>query len=537
MSVSKKERKAQKKAFKKARRKYVQPFKFLTKLFVVFSILLTAGSVVVTMFDNTLTLFTGGTFWEVVDEDPNAQYFKSEYSSDAERVAAGAELGYLMEAEGAALLKNDTNALPLAKGSKVSLFSISSVDPVFGGTGSGNVDASKAVNLKDALTNSGVSVNETLWNFYSSEDIKTNYGRGGAAGAQVQDNAALAMMGLTTSINEVPWSVYTDEVKNSFSQYGDAAIVTFSRIGGEGADCTFNGVNYLALEDAEKDMMKELKALKDAGTIKKIIVLINTSNALQVDFLKNNEYGVDSVLWIGGTGGYGLEAVADILAGNVNPSGSLADTYLFNNYSSPAMQNFIPTVYEGWEDKVPSSAKSYMIYQEGIYVGHKYYETRYEDYVMGTGNAGDYKYHDQVAYPFGYGLSYTTFTYSNMTSTYDAVNDAFNVKVTVTNTGDVAGKETVQIYLNSPYTQYDIDNKVEKASASLVGFEKTNVLQPGESQTVTVVVDRREFASYDTYGYGTYILDAGNYYLTAATDAHNAVNNFLAAKGYTVENT
>ena len=537
MSVSKKERKAQKKAYKKARRKYVQPFKFLTKFLIIISIILTAASVGLGMFDNTLTLFVGGTFWEVENEDPNAQYFKSEYTSDEQRVQAGAELGYLMEAEGAALLKNDTNALPLAKGSKVSLFSISSVDPVFGGTGSGNVDASKAVNLKDALTNSGVSVNETLWNFYGSEEIKATYGRGGAAGGQVQDSAALAMMGLTTSINEVPWTVYTQDVLDSFKEYGDAAIVTFSRIGGEGADCAFNGVNYLALEDAEKEMMKQIKALKDAGTIKKIVVLINTSNALQVDFLKNNEYGVDSVLWIGGTGGYGLEAVADILAGNVNPSGSLADTYLFNNYSSPAMQNFIPTVYEGWEDKVPSSAKSYMIYQEGIYVGHKYYETRYEDYVMGTGNAGAYKYHDQVAYPFGHGLSYTTFKYSDMTSTYDAAKDVFNVKVTVTNTGDVAGKETVQIYLNSPYTQYDIDNKVEKASASLVGFEKTNVLQPGESQTVTVVVERREFASFDTYGYGTYIMDAGDYLLTAATDAHNAVNNFLAAKGYTVANT
>ncbi|MBR5291236.1 MAG: glycoside hydrolase family 3 C-terminal domain-containing protein [Erysipelotrichaceae bacterium] len=534
----KKERKAQKKAFKKARAKYIQPWKALTIISMVVALVATPLSIVAGMFDNILVLFLGGTFWEVQNEDPNAQYFTPEYKTDEERIAAGAALGYQMEAEGAALLMNDNDALPLTAGSKVSLFSFSSVDPVFGGTGSGNVDASKALNLKDSLTNAGISVNETLWNFYLSEEISTNYGRGGASGGQVQDSAGYSdMMAPGDDINEVPWSEYTDEVLNSVKEYGDAAIVVFSRIGGEGADCEFQTSNYLALEPKEREMLSELKALKDAGTIKKIIVLINTSNALQLDFLKGNEYDIDSVMWIGGVGGYGLEAVADILAGHVNPSGSLADTYLFDNYASAAMQNFVPTIYEGWEGKIPSSAKSYMIYQEGIYVGHKYFETRYEDYVMGTGNAGNYKYDDAVAFPFGYGLSYTTFEYSNMTSTYNAATDAFEVKVTVTNTGDVAGKETVQIYLNSPYTQYDIDNQVEKASASLVGFAKTDILKPGASETLTIMVERKEFASFDTYGYGTYILDAGNYYLTAATDAHNAVNNFLAAKGYTPENT
>lgn len=534
----KKERKAQKKAFKKARAKYIQPWKALTIISMVVALVATPLSIFAGMFDNILVLFLGGTFWEVQNEDPNAQYFTPEYKTDEERIAAGAALGYQMEAEGAALLMNDNDALPLTAGSKVSLFSFSSVDPVFGGTGSGNVDASKALNLKDSLTNAGISVNETLWNFYLSEEISTNYGRGGASGGQVQDSAGYSdMMAPGDDINEVPWSEYTDEVLNSVKEYGDAAIVVFSRIGGEGADCEFQTSNYLALEPKEREMLSELKALKDAGTIKKIIVLINTSNALQLDFLKGNEYDIDSVMWIGGVGGYGLEAVADILAGHVNPSGSLADTYLFDNYASAAMQNFVPTIYEGWEGKIPSSAKSYMIYQEGIYVGHKYFETRYEDYVMGTGNAGNYKYDDAVAFPFGYGLSYTTFEYSNMTSTYNAAKDAFEVKVTVTNTGDVAGKETVQIYLNSLYTQYDIDNQVEKASASLVGFAKTDILKPGASETLTIMVERKEFASFDTYGYGTYILDAGNYYLTAATDAHNAVNNFLAAKGYTPENT
>ena len=537
--VDKKARKAQKKAFKKTRGKFIQPWKALTIISLVVALLATPLSIVFSMFDNILVLFLGGTFWEVVNEDPNAQYFESAYASDEERIAAGAKLGYLMEAEGAALLKNDNKALPLAAGSKVSLFSISSVDPVYGGTGSGNVDASKAKSLKDSLIASGISVNETLWNFYSSEEIKGQYGRAGAAGGQVQDSAGYAdMLPPGGKINEVPWDKYTDEVKNTFAEYGDAAIAIFSRIGGEGADCTFEGDNYLALEPNEREMMKQLKALKDAGTIKKIVVLINTSNALQVDFLKNNEYGVDSVMWIGGTGAYGLEAVADILAGKVNPSGSLADTYLFNNYSHPAMNNFVPTTYAGYvEGIIPDSAETYMIYQEGIYVGHKYFETRYEDYVMKTGNAGNYDYHADVAYPFGYGLSYTTFKYSDMTSTYNPLTDSFDVRVTVTNTGDVAGKETVQIYVNVPYTQYDKEKLVEKASASLVGFDKTKELKPGESETLTISVKKSDFASFDTYGYKTYILEAGNYYLTAATDAHNAVNNFLAAKGYTPETT
>lgn len=532
------QKKVQKKAYKKAKRKMIGPWGVLSVVTAPLAVILTAATIVTSMFDNTIALFTGGTFWELENEDPNAQYFTAEFKTDEERIAAGAAVAYQMEAEGAALLMNENAALPLADGDKVSLFSISSVNPVFGGTGSGNVDASKALSLKDSLIKSGIEVNETLWNFYASEEISAMYGRTGAAGGQVQDSAAADLMAPSGGINEVPWDVYPAEVLDSVSEYGDAAIAIFSRIGGEGADCEFAESNYLALEENETVILENLKAMKDAGKIEKIVVLINTSNALQVDFLKENPYDIDSVMWIGGVGGYGLEAVADILAGKVNPSGSLADTYLYNNYSSPAMQNFVPTIYDGYsEELIPSSAKSYMIYQEGIYVGHKYYETRYEDFVMGTGNAGDYDYSANVAFPFGYGLSYTDFEYSDMKAVYNEAEDAFDVSVTVTNKGDAAGKETVQIYVNVPYTEYDKENGVEKASASLVGFDKTEILEPGASETVTVSVDRKEFASFDTYGYQTYILDDGDYYLTAATDAHDAVNNFLAAKGYTVEST
>ena len=519
----KKEIRAHKKAYKKARRKATRPWKFLSWMSAPLFVIFLALSVGLGMFDNTVALFVGGSFWQLENEDTSAQYFTEDFTTE-EREKRGQELVYQVEAEGAALLTNTDKALPLEKGANVSLFSTSSVSFIYGGTGSANVDSSKADNLKVALEKSGLNVNQTLWDFYLTGD-----------GAQfVRDGGGFTS---GAKVGEAPWSAYTDDILASVEQYSDAAIVTLSRVGGEGVDLTFQEYNYLALDENEKSMLAGLKALKDAGKIEKIIVLLNTSNALQVDFLKNNEYGVDATLWVGGVGVTGINAVADIIAGVVNPSGSLVDTYCYDNFSSPAMQNFVPVVYEGDLTQIPDVADTYMIYQEGIYVGYKYYETRYEDYVMGTGNAGNWTYANDVAFPFGYGLSYTTFEYSDMNTVYNAVTDEFEVTVKVTNTGDVAGKETVQVYLNNPYTEYDKANGVEKASAALVGFEKTDILTPGASETVTVKVDRREFASFDTYGKGTYILDAGDYYLTVATDSHNAVNNFLAAKGYTVENT
>lgn len=532
------ERKAEcrqmKKAYKKAKRWKVTPWKVLGIFFLILALVFTPVSFVLGVFDNAVAAFLGGSFWTVENEDPNANYFELDFATNEERLDAGAQICYQVEAEGAALLMNN-GALPLAAGSKVSTLSTSSVNIVYGGTGSGNVDASKADNLKVALEKSGFEVNPTLWEFYVS-------GAGAAYSRNAGSGESAALLG-SFNIGEAPWSVYTEEVKNSFASYGDAVIITLSRIGGEGADAKGakpGETNYLALDQNEKDMMAAVAQMKADGKVKSIVVLINTSNPLQVDFLKDNAYAVDACLWIGGVGAYGTNAVTDILAGKVNPSGSLVDTYCYDNFSAPAMKNAVPVTYEGYDEKagnIPNYAETYLIYQEGIYVGYKYYETRYEDYVMGTGNAGDYAYGDDVAFPFGHGLSYTAFEYSNMTVNYNAETDQFEVTVTVTNTGNVEGKETVQVYAQSPYTQYDIENSVEKASVALCGFGKTDILEPGAEQTVTVYVDKRDLASFDTYGAGTYILDAGNYYLTVATDAHNAVNNILAAKGYTVDNT
>lgn len=519
--------KAEKKAFKKARRKAIGPWKIVTWISAPLAVILIAGAIITSMFDNTFSIFVGGTFNNIKNKDENAVYYESDFASNDEMVQYGIELCKTVEAEGAALLMNENHALPLEAGAKVSCFSNSSGNLVYGGTGSGNIDASTANTLKGALENSGFEVNETLWDFYLED----------AAEYLREVGGVVTMAAATTS--ECPWDVYTQEAKNSVASYGDAAIVTFSRVGGEGADLEFKDVNYLALDKNEKDMMENVAKMKKDGTIRKIIVLINSANPLQVDFLKNNEYGIDACLWIGDVGISGIDAVGEILAGHVTPSGSLVDTYCYNNYSSPAMANFEPITYEGYaEGVIPKNASTYMTYQEGIYVGYKYYETRYEDFVMDKGNAGEYAYKEEVAFPFGYGLSYTDFAYSDLSVNYKEDTDSFEISVTVTNTGSVySGKETVQIYAQSPYTQYDIEKGVEKAAVALCGFGKTGILAPGASETLTISVDRRELASYDAYGAGTYILDAGDYYLTAATDAHNAVNNILTAKGYTAENT
>ena len=511
-----------KKAYKKARRRSHGLWKGLTIVLCPIAIVFVVLSIGICTFDNTLTLVTGDSFWKLVNADESAVYYQADFTTEEERLSAGYDVVYRVEAEGATLLLNENEALPLTKGAHVSTFSTSSVDLIYGGSGSGNVDTDAASTLKEALEKSGFAVNETLWDFYLAEE-NAQYLR------KNSDDY---------TVNEMPWAVYTQSVLDSVSAYGDAAIVTLSRTGGEGGDLEFQKYNYLALDENEKDMLQHLKEMKDAGIIQKIIVLINTSNPLQVDFLKENIYSIDAALWIGGVGDAGIDAVADILVGKINPSGSLVDTYCYDNYSSLAMKNNIATYYAGYDtDVLPSNAGSYMIYQEGIYVGYKYYETRYEDYVMGTGNAGDYKYSNDVAFPFGYGLSYTDFQYSHLQLQFDAETTTYTMQVTVTNTGDVTGKETVQIYVSSPYTDYDIEHGVEKASVSLVGFGKTQLLESGESETLTITIDGDYVASYDAYGAKTYILDAGNYYFTAAQDAHDAVNNVLAAKGYSPKNT
>ena len=513
--------------------------KVISVILVVLFVIMIPVNVVVRMFDNTLSLLVAGnTFWELENRDDSAIYFDGKYETQEERLEAGKQLCYEVEAEGAALLLNK-GALPLAAGAKVSTLSVNSVDLTYGGTGSGNVDASKADNLKAALEKSGLVVNPTLWDWYNSEEaanLKAAISNGEGEG----ESAVLAGQ---APIVEIDHNNYPAAVKDSISEYSDALIITFSRVGGEGYDCSFPGyegiedsINYLELNENERELINyAVKVKKDTGA--KIIVLINTSNAIEVDFLNNPD--IDACLWVGGLGIAGTNAVTDIIAGKVNPSGSLVDTYCYDNFTSPAMQNFIAQTYKNFDPEnpqIPENASTYMVYQEGIYVGYKYYETRYEDYVLGQGNAGDFDYGAEVAFPFGYGLSYTNFTYSDMAVEYDKTADQYHITVTVHNDGEVAGKEVVQIYAQTPYTQYDIDVNIEKASVQLVGFGKTGIIPAGESETITIDVDRRDLACYDAYGVGTYIIEGGDYYFTAATDSHNAINNILTHKVENAEN-
>ena len=503
-----------------------------------------------------MSVLTKADTYEVIEgnSEEDDVYFASAFSSEEELIAFENALCAAVEAEGAVLLMNENDALPLSSGNRVSLFARGSVDLMYGGTGSGNVDTSSAPNLKDALNEVGIEVNESLFDWYSSKEISEQYSR--ITPGRISDKL---MANTEYCVNEAPWALVDENNCDSFEAYGDAAIVVISRSGGEGADLPAGDIgsgtdytssiegdgNYLALSAEEKDLLAGLSQYKQQGVFEKIVVLINTSNAIELDFLNESlcgaDYGVDAVMWIGDVGQNGILGVAQLLAGELSPSGSLVDTYLYDNLANPAVINFYSQNYDNVEeygliveDGYDLQGR-YTVYQEGIYLGYRYFETRYEDVVMQSGNAGDYDYSSVVAYPFGYGESYTEFELSDFE--VHETEDAFEISVTVTNIGDFESKKTVQVYLQSPYTDYDRRSGIEKASVELCGFAKTELLSPSESQRVFISVDKSELRSYDASIAKTYILDAGDYYLSVGNGAHEALNNILAAKGYTPENT
>lgn len=459
------------------------------------------------------------------ESDEYVRYFDSTFQSIAELKAAGLAKVREVESEGAVLLKNEGGTLPL-QGEKISLFGATAVSPVYGGTGSGAVSSENAPTYEQVFTEAGYTVvNRDLLEWYTAEE----YGREFDPG----------------NINEPSWKqIQKSDAVDSFGQ-GETAIFVLGRVGGEANDLKSvnhdDGMNgdYLRPNKNELAVLEGLKEYKDSGKISNIVVLINSANPVSAQFINDPAYGIDAALWIGSVGQTGLYAVADILSGAVNPSGSLPDTWWTNNLLSPAMANFGSYTYEGADQYSFGSSgrvfNMYVVYQEGIYVGYRYTETRYEDVVLGTPKAGDFNYKDVVAYPFGYGLSYTTFDLSGMRveKSGSGMETTYTVSVDVTNTGDTAGKKTVQIYAQKPYTDYDKANQIEKAAVELVGYGKTQLLAPGDSETVTVEVPEYFLTSYDANNTGVYILDEGTYYLTAADNAHAAVNHILAAKGKT----
>lgn len=467
---------------------------------------------------------------ETLEED-YPRYFESKFTSIADLKAAGLAKVQEVEAEGIVLLKNEGNTLPLAAGSEVSLFGITTIDPVYGGTGSGAVDAAGAPNYVDVFGKSGLTVKNTdLMDYYAEQKADENLGRNNYA------------------IGEGAWKKVKKNLGDDNEQVeGTDAFFVIGRVGGEGSDMTRgagkedaanDGEDYLTLNEDEMGMLEGLAGLKEDGVIRSITVIINSANPISTGFLFDEELAIDAAMWVGSVGQTGLYAVGDVVSGAVNPSGSLPDTWWMDNMANPVMNNFAAYTYDDFKTYFPggdTAFTKYVVYQEGIYLGYKYTETRYEDVVMGTPKAGKFDWSKTVSFPFGFGLSYSTFRLSDMevTKSGEGQQTIYTVTVNVKNTGSAAGKKTVQIYAQKPYTDYDKANQIEKASVELVGYGKTQILQPGESETVTVTIPEYYLTSFDTYGTGAYILEDGTYFLTAAENSHAAVNNILSAKGYT----
>lgn len=497
-------------------------------------------------YSGTVNQALGITTSKVVNEGDAGEdttYFESDYGELTEDnlkmlISDTYDEAVQEEAEGAVLLKNNDGALPLSDDEKkITLFGHAVVQPLYksSSAGSKGYNDPEGIDLYTALSNEGFEINDTLYNAYK----KSSTERGTGAYDFLTNTTSVYSLG------EEDISFYTDTLKDSFADYSDVAVVMLAREGGEGMELAledeFEGISQLALHQEEKDL---LNMIKESGVFKKTIVLINSGNPMELEWL--DEYDVDACLWIGEPGQRGFEAVAEILDGTVNPSGSLTDTYAANSLSSPAVVNgsFNNQTWANLDEVLAAiddedAGISYSTVQaEGIYVGYKYYETRYEDSVLGQGNATssvgssfgtNWNYADEVTYPFGYGLSYTTF--DKQLDSVEISGDDINITVTVKNTGSVAGKTSVQIYAQTPYGTYEKKNLVEKSAVQLLDFAKTDTLEPGESQTITITADRYLLASYDYTNVKGYIISEGDYFITVGDDAHDALNNILAAKG------
>ena len=492
-----------------------------------FSVLLNV--LALTKYDNILEQFIGKTE-DKLDGDvlgADAVYNKSSFSSAKELYEYEEKVCSTIAEEGITLLKND-GLLPLGDNETISLFSHSSVDLVSGGSGSGSGSFELTADLKEGLQAAGLKVNETLWNFYK-----------GGAGSAYKRGVGVINYGerLDWSINECPLSVITADQKVTAS-FGDKSLAGFvlSRTGGEGGDEARDmaayggksGQHYLEIDDTEREIISYLN-----DNFESVILFVNCNNAMELSFVNDYPHikAVVNCPGMGRTGTYGLGRVLVGKGENgeaISPSGHLVDTFVYDNFSAPATQNMGDFRYEG-------TNYYYVNYAEGIYVGYKYYETRYEDYVLGANNAGDFDYSSTVLYPFGYGLSYTDFSMSNYTLGAFSGGTA-QVSVTVKNEGAYSGKQVVQIYGQSPYTA----GGIEKPSVTLIGFAKTKLLLPGESEVLSVRINLKDLASYDYKTRKTYVLEGGTYYITAAFDAHSAINNVLykrAAQGEGIDLT
>ncbi len=429
--------------------------------------------------------------------------------------------------EGIVLLKNEDNTLPLASDSNLNVFGWASTNPCYGGTGSGSLsDAYPTVSLLQGLEDAGFNLNTELSDFY------TDYRA---------DRPEVGMWAQDWTLPEPTADSYSDDLIANAKEFSDTAMVVITRVGGEGADLPTDvsqvtyednskdykdfedGEHYLQLSQTEKDMLDLV-----CSNFDNVVVVYNGANAMELGFV--NEYSqIKSAIWCPGTGQSGFEALGEIVAGTINPSGKTADTFVADLTATPTWNNFGDFDYDnvdefeytqtGFTGETETTAPTFVNYVEGIYVGYKFYETAADE--------GLINYDETVLFPFGHGLSYTTFTQEMSDITEEDGNITFDV--TVTNTGDVAGKDVVETYYNPPYT----NGGIEKASANLIAYEKTDLLEPGESQTITISFTAEDMASYDYQNAKAYVLEAGDYAISINADSHTE----YASKTYTVDET
>lgn len=443
--------------------------------------------------------------------------------------------------EGMVLLKNN-GELPLAAGTKLNVFGWSSTNPVYGGTGSGSMsDQYDNVTLLESLTDAGFELNTTLSDFYT---------------AYCSTRPTVGMWGQDWTVPEPTMAEYDAAgIFENAKEFSDTAVIVIARSGGEGADLptslpagenTFveggmfgaSGLRYSANED-DLDASKHYLELSNretamvervAAEFDRVVVVVNTANAMELGWAKDIA-DIDAVIWTAGAGQTGFSALGKILSGEVNPSGKTVDTFVYDLTATPVFNNIGYTIYDNMDDLafVSTDAASgeevvtaprFVNYVEGIYVGYKFYETAAAE--------GLIDYDKTVVYPFGYGLSYTSFE-QEMGELKTAADGSISFDVTVTNTGSVAGKDVVEVYYNPPYT----NGGIEKAAANLVAFDKTDLLEPGASQTITITISEEDMASFDTYGAGCYVLEKGDYVISINSDSHTVIDS----KTYTVAST
>ena len=435
-----------------------------------------------------------------------------------------AEVAEEIMEDGIVLLKNES-LLPLNETKKLNIFGWESINPAYGGAGSGGInDLYDIVSLNQGLENAGFSINQELVNFYN------NYGA---------DNPEMSIQKQSWTLPEPPVDTYSDELIKSAKEYSDVAVVVLSRKAGEGHndipmdvskaaydnnsdkyDDFPEGEHYLQLSQTERDMVDMV-----CSNFDNVIVVYNGANQFELGFA--DEYPqIKSVVWCPGTGNVGFNALGKVFSGEVNPSGKTPDTFIYDMTTAPWWNNAEKTEYTNLADMAVEGmnagtaqvyAPAFTNYAEGIYVGYKYYETAAQE--------GAIDYDKTVQYPFGYGLSYTEF--EQKMGELEEKDGQISVDVEVTNTGDVAGKDVVEVYYKPPYT----NGGIEKSSANLIEFAKTDLLQPGESQTVTVTFSIEDMASYDENNAKAYVLEKGDYVISINSDSHTVLDQ----KTYTAD--